>query len=216
MKKRIISFLLVLVLVCSLLPMTAYAASTATIIRAVDNNPSVGKGTYNLTFTLKTSTAANSNIAKSSCENSRVLMYFPYGTTYSSVSTSGASSTSAETDYKNTHWVYKANLTKSLMTTNGNTMTISIKGIDSMPYQIVLFLYETTISRTYKGDITLTQDGNTYVSTTLGGSTGSSHIDLVFGVLVYGINSKYLDTCRGQTEVFAVYKFCGCGFQHSS
>ena len=91
MKKKIFSFLLALVLIVSTMS-TAYAASTANIVRAVDNNPNLGKKTFNVTVTFKTSTTAANAISADACDNSSLKILFPTGTQKTSVSKNGASS----------------------------------------------------------------------------------------------------------------------------
>ena len=172
MKKKIRIFLLVLVLISAMvLPVSA--ASTATVIRAVDNNPNLGKKTFDVTITFKTTTAASSLIASNACDNSYLMIIFPGGTTRTSVSKNGASD-GAEVNNRN-FYRYDVKLGKNFMTTKNDTVTITFKGVDSLPFQATLILASTTITRSYAGSLTIKQDGSTYHTATIGGSTGNDY-----------------------------------------
>ena len=169
LRRKATAICMAVLMLITTIPMV-FAASTATMIREVDNDPNLGKKTFDVTITFKTTTAASSLIAANACDNSYLLIAFPAGTTRSSVSKNGASDGS-EVNNRD-FYRYDVKLGKNFMTTKNDTITITYKGLNALPFQATLILASTTISRTYKGALTITQNGSTYHTATLGGNTG--------------------------------------------
>ena len=155
---------------------------TANPIRPIDNNPNLGKNTYTVEIIFDSDGNVGSTVVGKNCDNCYFQVKFPTATTYSSVTSSGASSVkNCSPSGQSNHISYSKYLGKNFMTNGSDKMTITYTGVSALPFNIYLDLDPVGSARSYTGDVTIKVNGSTwYTKSNFGGKCSNTYTEYFF------------------------------------
>ena len=190
--KRGVAVCLALVMIAVIMPIMSIPANaiytsamtwyTANPIRPIDNNPNLGKNTYTVEIIFDSDGNVGSTVVGKNCDSCYFQVTFPTATTYSSVTSSGASSVkNCSPSGQTNHITYSKHLGKNFMTNGSDKMTITYTGVSALPFNIFLDLDPVGSARTYTGDVTIKVNGSIwYTKSDFGGKCSNTYTEYFF------------------------------------
>ena len=190
--RRAVAVCLALVMIAVIMPIMSIPANaiytsamawyTADPIRPIDNNPNLGKNTYTVEIIFDSDGNVGSTVVGKNCDSCYFQVTFPTATTYSSVTSSGASSVrNCSPSGQTNHITYSKYLGKNFMTNGSDKITITYTGVSALPFSIFLDLDPVGSARTFTGDVTIKVNGSTwYTKSDFGGKCSNTYTEYFF------------------------------------